>query len=138
MGDLTKNFSLRPFTCRNGVWVPSEYMDNVQELARNLQVLRDFLDIPIYVNSGYRTPQYNRSVGGSENSQHLYAKAADIRVTTGMPTECIYDIIEGLIRIGQMKQGGVGLYNTFVHYDIRGTKARWGIKRPRDRKCEVI
>ena len=24
-----------------------------------------------------------------------------------------------------MKEGGVGLYNGFVHYDIRGTKARW-------------
>lgn len=126
MGDLTKNFSLKTFTCKNGIWVPPEYMENVQELVENLQVLRDFLDVPVYINSGYRTEDYNEEIGGSKNSQHLYAKAADIIVKTGMPTECLYDIIEGLIRTDQMKQGGLGFYNTFIHYDIRGTKVRWG------------
>lgn len=125
MGDLTKNFFLKEFSCKNGIWVPDEYIENVQELADNLQILSYFINVPIYINSGYRTPQYNKSIGGSKNSQHLYAKAADIRIKTGISTACIYDIIEGLIRTGQMKQGGVGLYNTFVHYDIRGTKARW-------------
>lgn len=126
MGDLTKNFSLKEFSCKNGVWVPAKYIENVQELANNLQILACFINVPIYINSGYRTEDYNKKVGGSENSQHLYAKAADIRVKTDMSTECLYGIIEGLIRTNQMKQGGVGLYGNFVHYDIRGTKARWG------------
>lgn len=125
MGDLTKNFSLKEFSCKNGIWVPPEYMENVEELAENLQILRYFLNVSIHINSGYRTEDYNKKIGGSKNSQHLYAKAADIRVKTEMFTECLYDIIEGLIRTGQMKQGGVGLYSNFVHYDIRGTKARW-------------
>lgn len=125
MGDLTENFSLKEFACKNGVQVPDVYMENVQELAENLQMLAYFINVPIYINSGYRTEEYNKKVGGSKNSQHLYAKAADIRLKTGMSTACIYDIIRGLIRTGQMRQGGVGLYNTFVHYDIRGTKARW-------------
>ena len=126
MGDLTKNFSLKEFACKNGVWVPDVYMENVKELAENLQMLAYFINVPIYINSGYRTLEYNKKIGGSENSQHLYAKAADIMIKTDMSTTCMFDIIEGLIRTDQMKQGGVGLYNTFVHYDIRGTKARWG------------
>ena len=33
--------------------------------------------------------------------------------------------IEKLIKEGKMKQGGIGIYKGFIHYDIRGTKARW-------------
>lgn len=125
MGDLTKNFSLKEFACRNDVWVPDMYMENVQELAKNLQELAYFINVPIYINSGYRTPQYNKSISGSEKSQHLYAKAADIRAKNIKPV-CLHTIIEGLIKVGNMKQGGLGLYDSFVHYDIRGIKARWG------------
>lgn len=124
MSNLTKNFYLESFNCRNGVLIPQEYMDNVLELAKNLQVLRDFINIPIYVNSGYRTVDYNKKIGGHKNSQHLYAKAADIRTNKIRP-KCLHAMIEGLIRFGKMKQGGLGLYDDFIHYDIRGTKARW-------------
>lgn len=124
MGDLTKSFFLKEFICKNGVCVPPEYIENVQELAKNLQVLRDFINVPVYINSGYRTKEYNKKILGSKKSQHLYAKAADIRIKTIRP-KCIYNIIEGLIRTGKMKQGGLGLYDDFIHYDIRGTKARW-------------
>ncbi len=36
-------------------------------------------------------------------------------------------LIEDLIDMGHMLQGGLGLYEEkgFVHYDIRKTKARW-------------
>lgn len=121
---LTQNFTLREFKCKDGTRVPDHLMDNVIELAENLQELREFLGEPIKVNSSYRTPEHNQSVGGSVRSQHLLAKAADIRVKD-IDTEDLYLIIEKLIEQGCMKEGGLGLYNTFVHYDIRGTKARW-------------
>ena len=124
MGNLAKNFSLKAFACKNGIWVPEKYIENVQELANNLQVLRNFLNVPVYITSGYRTEEYNKKVGGSKNSQHLYAKAADIRTKKIRP-KCLHVIIEGLIKTGQMKQGGLGLYDSFIHYDIRGIKARW-------------
>jgi len=28
-----------------------------------------------------------------------------------------------------MKQGGLGLYDSFVHYDVRGVKARWDFRK---------
>ena len=34
-------------------------------------------------------------------------------------------VIERLIKEGKMKQGGIGVYPNFLHYDIRGKKARW-------------
>ncbi len=122
---LTKNFSLAEFHCNDGTPVPEKYYDNVQEVANNLQVLRDYIEEPLYVSgSGYRTKSHNKKVGGAPKSQHLTASAADISAKNLSPTE-LGEIIENLIADGKMKQGGLGIYKGFVHYDIRRTKARW-------------
>lgn len=122
---LTKNFNIAEFNCHDGTPVPKELIQNVQLLANNLQVLRDYLGEPIKVNSGYRTPAYNAKLEGSaKNSQHLQAKAADIVVKNKSPRK-LHAIIKKLIDEGKMKQGGLGLYPGFVHYDVRGRKARW-------------
>lgn len=122
---LTANFSRAEFDCKDGTQVPEILMDNLKELAKNLQVLRDHLGVPVSVTgSGYRTPSHNKKVGGAKKSQHLYAKAADINAKGYTPKQ-LKDEIEKLIAAGKMKQGGLGLYNSFVHYDIRGFKARW-------------
>lgn len=122
---LTKNFKLEEFACHDGSTVPPEYMANVQELANNLQVLRDELGVPVVVISGYRTPIYNAEHGGAVHSQHMLAKAGDVQVK-GLTPRKLCDKIKALIAAGKMKQGGVGLYPSFVHYDVRGTAARWG------------
>lgn len=121
---LTKNFSLHEFDCKDGSKMPSEVLLNIVKLADQLQILRDFIGRPIKINSAYRSPSHNKMVGGAKNSQHLLGKAADIRVDGVSPRE-LHGIIEELIKDGRMKEGGLGRYNSFVHYDIRGTKARW-------------
>ena len=134
MSKLTKNFSLKEFRCKDGTDVPDEYMDNVQELADNLQVLRDHLGKSIRVISGYRSPKYNRKIDGARRSQHLTASGADIKITGLLPVQ-IKVIILDLIREGKMKEGGIGVYKGFLHYDIRGKKVRWygkGIKDDRE------
>ena len=134
MSKLTKTFSLKEFRCKDGTDVPDEYMDNVQELAENLQVLRDHLGKSIRVISGYRSPKYNRKIDGARRSQHLTASGADIKITGLLPVE-IKVIILDLIREGKMKEGGIGVYKGFLHYDIRGKKVRWygkGIKDDRE------
>jgi len=121
---LTKNFSLSEFDCNDGTEMPSELLTNVLELAENLQVLRDFVGVPIKINSSYRSLSHNAKIGGSKSSQHLFAKAADIVIESKSP-EQVANIIKALISEGKMKQGGISAYNTFTHYDIRGHKARW-------------
>jgi hypothetical protein len=128
---LTKNFKLREFTCKDGTAVPSEYIDNVQLLAKNLQVLRDYLDEPIRVISGYRTKKYNTRIRGARRSQHMLAKAGDIKIKSMKPRE-VYELIIKLIKEGKMMSGGVGIYKTFVHYDVRGYNARWTGKGVKD------
>ena len=127
---LTENFALHEFRCKDGTDVPEELMKNVEELARNLQVLRERIGKSIIVISGYRSPKYNRKIGGARKSQHMSAKAADI-IVPGMKPDEVREIILELIKEGKMKKGGVGRYTTFTHYDIRGWNARWsgsGIK----------
>lgn len=123
-GQLTNNFHIREFKCKDGTKVPDELFDNVKLLAEQLQALRDFIGIPIHLNSAYRTEAYNVRIGGSPKSQHKLAKAADM-VTSKYTPKQLAAIIKKLIKQGKMMQGGVGVYPSFVHYDIRGIEARW-------------
>lgn len=122
--NLTENFKLEEFRCHDGTGVPYEYIDNVIELVNNLQRIRYHIRKPIIIISGYRNPTYNKKVNGSPNSQHMLAKAADIQIQGLHPIE-IYQTIENLITQYKILEGGLGLYNTFVHYDIRRKKSRW-------------
>lgn len=122
---LTKNFSLSEFDCKDGTKVPANLIPNVQKLANNLQVLRDYLGVAVRITgSGYRTPSHNKKVGGAKNSQHLTASAGDINADGYTPKQLAVKI-EELIKQGKMTEGGIGIYKNFAHYDIRGTKARW-------------
>lgn len=125
---LTKNFTQREFRSKDGSKMPLDVLDNIKELACNLQVLRDFLGESIKVNSGYRSEAHNKAVGGVKSSKHTKGLASDIRVKD-LDTDDLYLIIEALIKQGDMQEGGLGVYDTFVHYDIRGTRARWNYKK---------
>ena len=125
---MTKNFNKSEFESKCGREMPEEVYHNVVKVANQLQYLRDYLGEPIRINSAYRSPEHNAKVGGVPKSQHLLGKAADI-VVKGMKTEFLYQYIEDAISNGEMLQGGLGLYDTFVHYDIRGTKARWDYRK---------
>lgn len=121
---LTENFTLEEFACADGTPVPKAFVGAVTVLATNLQVLRNELGEAIHINSAYRTPAHNKAVGGKVNSQHIKGTAADITCRSKTPKQ-LAAIIEKLIASGKMQQGGLGRYPSFVHYDIRGTKARW-------------
>lgn len=126
---LSKNFWLYEFDCKDGSPVPPELEDGLQKFVeKNLQPLRDFLDSRIFVTSGYRTISYNKAVGGVKNSYHLYDKegkfAVDLMVQ-GVDPPIVKVILEGLINLGIVEEGGIGLYKNFVHYDNRGYRARW-------------
>lgn len=124
-GQLSANFSLSEFASHDGAATPQSVIGNLQALARNLEALRTAAgNKSISVTSGYRSPAHNSAVGGARNSQHKYGRAADINVS-GMSPRQVKQLIEQLITAGTMQQGGIGLYSGFVHYDTRGTRARW-------------
>jgi hypothetical protein len=57
-----------------------------------LEVLRNKVGHPIVINSGYRSPQLNRKVGGAPTSNHLTGCAVDIR-TSGFEQAIEYTAI---------------------------------------------
>ena len=121
---LTKNFHLMEFASKDGAKFLPDVINNLRELAINLQVLREYVESKISITSGYRSEEHNKKVGGAKESFHVKGMAADIKIEGHTPKQ-VSEIIEHLILTGRMKQGGLGLYKTWVHYDIRGTKARW-------------
>ena len=127
---ITNNFNLSEFTCNKlGKFnlqpepVPKELIPNCIELAKNLQIIRNEINEPITINSGYRSPQYNELIGGAKNSQHLQCKAADLK--TKMKPSDLRDVIFELMNESNIMEGGLKAYNSFVHYDIRGIYKTW-------------
>ena len=121
---ITDNFSLNEFNSKDGAEMPAEVLKNVIELACDLQTIRDAAGCAIHINSAYRSPAHNKRIGGVSNSKHVKGLAADLTSRNHTPVE-LYELIESLINNGKISQGGLGIYNSFVHYDRRGTKARW-------------
>jgi len=83
---FTKNFSLQELLLTSNRKFdleqynpPNEVIENLRALCINiLQPLRDALGTPVNINSGYRCPSLNTSIGGAKNSQHMTGQAADI------------------------------------------------------------
>jgi uncharacterized protein YcbK (DUF882 family) len=121
---LTENFSLHEFDCNDGTPVPEHLLGNVEALAGQLQILRDYLKEPVRINSAYRHANYNKRIGGAPDSMHVRAMAADITVKSKTPKQ-VKATIERLIKAKKLKFGGIGLYPGFVHVDIREAYARW-------------
>jgi uncharacterized protein YcbK (DUF882 family) len=121
---MTENFKKEEFRSKDGAHFPYDVKQNLQVLAEQLEVLRAHFGLPITINSGYRSFAHNQKIGGEPNSQHLLGKAADV-VIEGVSPDEVADAIEFLIDSKMMKQGGLGRYDSFTHYDIRGKKSRW-------------
>lgn len=124
---LSTNFSLDEFASADGTAPSGEVLKNLTELAKNLEVLRKHIGQPIRVTSGFRSREHNRKIGGATNSFHVLGMAADIQVSKMTP-EQVAKAIELLIKEGKMKQGGLGIYRTWIHYDLYfdgKTPRRW-------------
>ena len=82
---LSEHFVLGEFTKSNYPEVyniPShEAIANLKRVCVWLEVLRERYNEPIRINSGYRSPQLNRKVGGAATSNHLTGCAVDIRTS---------------------------------------------------------
>ena len=113
---LSKNFKVKEFACTDG----SDPIFIDTELVNILQKVRTHFGKAVTITSAYRTPSKNKAVGGQTYSQHLYGKAADIKVK-GVTPKKVAAYVETLLK----NKGGIGTYNTFVHIDVRSTKSRW-------------
>lgn len=124
---LTENFSLPEFASKDGTAFPGPVKENLRTLAIQLEVLRSHFGKAISITSGYRSVAHNIRINGVKDSYHVKGMAADIKIQ-GIDPKIVYNAIELLIRSGKMVEGGLGLYPSWVHYDFRGKRIRWGNK----------
>lgn len=133
IGDFTrtmtgsKHFKDSEFRCKDGTDVPEELLGNLHDLqCRYLEPIREALNMPMVIISGYRTVQYNRDCGGKAASKHLGAGACDFTVP-GMEIKAVAKVVFGLADAGIIPPGGIEVYEDqgFLHVDNRGVKARW-------------
>lgn len=114
---LSEHFKVREFRCRDG----SDPVFVSPRLVEALEAVRAHFGAPVTVTSGYRTVGHNAATAGSSpRSQHLYGLAADIRVAGHSPEE-VAAFAETLLP----DTGGIGVYGSFVHIDVRAAKSRW-------------
>ena len=113
---LSAHFKVREFACHDG----SDTVFISPELVTVLEKIRAHFGKPVVINSGYRTEAHNKANGGAAYSQHKYGMAADISiqgVTPGQIAAYAETLLTGT--------GGIGIYKSFCHVDVRKAKSRW-------------
>lgn len=76
-----------------------------------LQPIRDYLNKPMIITSGFRCPQLNKLVGGVSNSQHLEGKAADFIIKGETVAGIIFKIQTSNLEYDQL----INEQNKWVH-----------------------
>ena len=113
---VAKYFNLSEFACPCCNLV----MLHPKLLAKLIE-LRNTLERPVYISSGYRCPKYNQKIGGVVSSYHCIGLAVDIKVKD-------MNLIELLEVCENIDFNGIGFYENknFLHLDVRPTKrTRW-------------
>ena len=78
LAEVTKSITAKRLGINNtpdDEWI----IGNLKAIAKHVfQPVRDAFGCPIYVSSGYRSPELNRAIGGSKRSQHVEGRALDL------------------------------------------------------------
>ena len=115
---ISENFNLKEFECKSTGQVKIH-----EKLLELLQELRDTLDKPVIINSGYRSKEHNEKVGGAKKSQHLQGTAVDIslRNLDYSAKDLAIFVKNSAEYTGVGAQNlGLGYADNFLHVDVRG------------------
>lgn len=138
----SEHLSWRELACHDGTVYPEKWRhDRAVTLSLTFEEIRARLDgFPMVILSGYRTPAYNsRLEGAASHSQHCEGRAVDVCHPQWEPIEMFRRILVAQQRGELPMLGGMGLYKTFLHVDVRpkptGRLALWsgaGVTLPKD------
>ncbi len=82
-----------------------------EEFLYMLDAARKIYGKPMRVNSGYRTEEHNKKVGGVSSSSHLKGLAADISCKNSNER---FEMLQAFIKAGFKR---IGVANSFIHID---------------------
>lgn len=118
---LSEHFTLQELTVsetasRRGMdnTPDNDALYDLKRLAEFLEQVRAIVKKPVRVNSAYRSPAVNASVGGSKTSQHCKGQAADIRVNGMTPDQVVRAIIAAKLPFDQV----IREFDSWTHVSI--------------------
>ena len=126
---LSPNFALSEFTesqtaARLGLDndPPAELYETLKATARCMEDIRDLLGGKVVlVSSAYRSPEVNKAVGGSANSQHTKGEAVDFTCPKfGTPREIVTKIKDSPLLFDQL----ILEYDRWVHISFSSRNRR--------------
>lgn len=115
---LSDHLTLGELACDDGSDIVLVHPDLPIAFEHLRESLSEMLgrDVPLFVNSGYRTLSHNAEIGGAKKSYHPYGMAVDLRSDIATP--------EQIAQRAQPFFGGIGLYGSFCHCDV-GPERSW-------------
>jgi len=123
--NLSPHFTLEELTvsetaARKGLdnTPPDDALFNLRRLALFLEDVRTAIGKPIRINSAYRSPEVNGSVGGKTTSQHCLGCAVDIRVPGMTPNEVVKKLKASNLQYDQL----IREFDSWTHISIPNTK----------------
>ena len=115
MNGPSPHLSWTEMACKDGTSYPQAWRaTRAVELAAAFEALRAAVGLPLVVLSAYRSPAHNRRVGGARNSQHVQGRALDLRPPRGWTSTELAAVARAIPEVR-----GLGLYDNFVHIDVR-------------------
>ena len=127
-GGLSEHFHIEEFRCRDGTAVPDAAVAALKDnCARYLEPVRAKFGV-IVVTSGFRTPNYNASIGGASNSVHIYSAHANAAAVDHVSSSHAASTLQQF-HDANTHPDGMGFYAGFTHVDNRNrigwADARW-------------
>ena len=112
---------------------PPSILANIRRINEYVERIREEMNRPLKITSGYRCKRVNDKVGGVGNSMHLTGEAVDIAYNSIPDALRLIDagIAAGFTRIG--------LGGGFVHFDLKPSKTVWiyGRKTPKELSQQI-
>lgn len=101
--------------CNHSHPVDKRLLDALEHLRALAIEHEDNLHLFIHINSGFRCNKHNAEAGGAPHSFHTLGMAADVVIPGLSPLR-----VAALAKfVPLFKSGGIGVYDTFTHLDIR-------------------
>jgi hypothetical protein len=111
-----KHFSDKEFECKCGCG-----LNNLKKEVKDiLEDVRNHFNMPCLIHSATRCIVHNKNIGGVSSSLHLWGNAVDLHIKN-IDMHKVYKYLDNKYS----NTYGIGLYDDFIHIDIRKIKTRW-------------
>ena len=80
-----------------------EQLENIEFVARQLEIIRSYYNKPMFITSGFRTKELNTLLKGSKTSQHMQGLAVDINLKTKEENHIFFNLVNKLIQEKKIK-----------------------------------